>query len=119
MPGVIFVTDICAQPVCLGDTQIGLSSGYGYCLGSPVLVATILFITQGPTEPCCVWPVLPNPQFPAGYDGLVYTDCATPIDDHPLPGMYAVVNPDASCQCQSPTARPGDWERIRDLMRNN
>jgi hypothetical protein len=115
MTGAVFIADICAQPICLGDTQTGASSAYGACLQGPVQVLTILFMGQGQTEPCCVWPVLPHPSF----GGPVYTDCSDPIQEFPLPSLYAVVNPDAGCQCQSPTARPNDWNRIRTLLRNH
>jgi DNA-binding beta-propeller fold protein YncE len=110
----VFVTDVCPLGLCLGSSQTGVSIGYGDTYSGPIHVLTIQFIGSGRTPQCCHWPVVPEPYF----GGLLYTGCDGEFSESTLPGVGAMVNPTAACECQVPSP-PSQWTQIKAVLRTN
>jgi len=56
-----WLSDSNAFPVTLGNSQTGVSVGYGTCRVAPILVQTLQYFVLGPNPTCCRYPVLPHP----------------------------------------------------------
>jgi hypothetical protein len=56
-----WLSDSNAFPVTVGNSQIGVSVGYGTCRAAPILVQTLQYFILGPNPTCCRYPVLPHP----------------------------------------------------------
>ncbi len=88
-----WLSDTNAFPVSIGNSQTGISVGYGTCRQGPVLVQTLNYFLAAPmTNTCCSYPVLPHP-----INGLNMVDCADNLL-HPT-ALTAIINTDASCPC--------------------
>lgn len=94
----------------IGDSQIDLSIGYGFCLEPPIYLGQVNFFATGGALPCCELVALPGLQF-------VFTDCS--FDEIPLAtGETVIINPNDSCRCQQPLAtEPATWGRVKSLYR--
>jgi len=79
--------------VTIGDSQTGVSIGYGACLATPVHVLTILYYAEFEVLPCTCYPVLPAPA--SGASTPLAVDCGNNL--LPANGERAVVNPDPNC----------------------
>jgi hypothetical protein len=110
----VYLSDTDLFPVTIGNSQTGKSLGYGTCrVGTVYLIAINYFIQGAPAQFCCPYPVLPDPQVPSGRIEIVNCDFITLYGY----GATAVVNPDASCPCESPPVRVEEstWGRVKAL----
>jgi hypothetical protein len=105
-----WLSDTPTYPVTLGNSQSGVSVGYGSCLSSPIHVLTISFFCQGTTGDCCEYRVLPRPDALSGQVEVV--DCSETL-------MYgsggrAVINGNPGCPCGE-SSEDSTWGRVKTL----
>jgi hypothetical protein len=114
--GALWLSDTAIYPVTVGGSQTGVAIGYGVCVGSPNHVLTINLFSQIPIPPCCLWPVLPDPNVPSGFVEVV--DCANnlwTVGSQPS----AVINSDPTCDCFEPLAtEESTWGKVKSLYSN-
>jgi hypothetical protein len=56
-----YLSDTNPFPVTIGNSQTGVSIGYGTCRVAPIHVQTISYFILGPNPTCCRYFVLPHP----------------------------------------------------------
>ena len=95
--------------VTLGDSQNGVAIAYGTCRTGTFLIMRINYVAEGLTEPCCYYPVLPDPREPSDILGV---DCDFEL--HTLSGGSAIINPNATCHCDVPV-EDTSWGQIKSL----
>jgi hypothetical protein len=110
----MYLSDSDMFPVTIGNSQTGKSVGYGTCRVGTINVLPINYFVQGPpTQFCCPYPVLPDPIAPSGR--IEIADC----EFHTVYayGATAIVNPNASCPCESPPVGVEEttWGRVKSL----
>jgi len=105
-----WLSDTAVFPVTVGGSQGGVAIGYGSCQGAPTHVLTINYFTQGLTAPCCVYPVVNDPNIPSGEIEVV--DCANNL----LVGTggVGIVNSSPNCDCDVPT-EDTTWGKVKSL----
>lgn len=102
-----YVGEEALVPVAIGDTQNGVTLGYGQCLIAPQSIAVVRMTYSGEadTPPCTPFAVVPHPD-----DGkLIESDCNSFVN--PVRGMTSFVAGNATCACQP----LGTMQRIRAL----
>jgi hypothetical protein len=104
----LFLSDAAVYPVTVGNSQAGVSIGYGMCLGAPITVLKLQFFAQAMTGPCCYYPVLPHPI----NGGPWMVDCAN--TQLPATGGKGIVNANLTCQCNVP-AEDTTWGQVKSL----
>jgi len=92
MVGATWLTDSSPMAVAIGNSQIGVSIGYGMCKFDPIHVLTITYATVGTSLPDCAYPVLPHPG-----QGLNSVDCLANL--FPAAGGTSYVNSTLTCDC--------------------
>ena len=111
--GMTWLFDTKPFGVTIGDSQTGAAIGYGACLGAPILVMSINYMTSGLTPACCAYPVL---GWPGSLEDpyIVTTDCSH--DLQLVSGATTVINGDASCPCML-TVRTEEttWGKVKSL----
>jgi hypothetical protein len=116
MTGATWVADTPVFAVTLGSSQSGVAIGYPSCQSSPVHVLTITAITQGTSQTCCAYPVVPSAFNANGR--IEATDCLPGFPGHLLvvSAATAVVNPDGQCDCML-TVRTEEttWGKLKSL----
>jgi hypothetical protein len=109
----IWFSDVGLWPISIGNSQAGVSIGYGACHTSAIHLLTInYFATTPPTQSCCPYPVIAHPLEPSGE--IVVVDC----DDNLLAakGAAAIIYPDASCLCESVVrVEETTWGRLKAM----
>jgi hypothetical protein len=110
---VTYVADTPVFPVTIGNSQTGVSIGYGQCLAAPVHVMTISLMGAGTTGTCCPFAVMPDPNNPSG--NIEVVDCNSNM--RPATGAISMINPVTSCMCTPSAASPNTWQRIRGFER--
>ncbi len=108
-----YLSDTAIYPVTIGNSQVGISMGYGACLSSPIHVLTINYLTAGTTPPCCEYPVLPDPNASPA-PGIWTVDC----DFNVLAagGRAGVINMTPDCMCVGATpVEDSTWGRVKAL----
>jgi len=82
-------------PVTIGNSQNGVSVGYGACRTSPILVQAVNFFTRGLSPSCCCYFV--EADSTAVPPGIYVVDCA----DNLLvaTGGMGIINSTIGCQC--------------------
>ncbi|MEE9269973.1 MAG: hypothetical protein V3V49_06900 [Candidatus Krumholzibacteria bacterium] len=109
-----FIADQVPFAVSNGNSQIGLAVGYGQCLVSPILVATVVSIGLGNTLPCCAYPIVGDPFSLSGT--IEVTDCA--FKDIPnVPSQNGMINSDATCLC-AVAVHETTWGQIKAIYRS-
>jgi hypothetical protein len=103
-----YLSDTNAFPVTIGNSQTGVSVGYGVCRQAPILVQTISYFILGPNPMCCRYYVLPHPI----NGGPNMVDCA----DNLLiaTGGQGIVNSDPTCHCDVPV-QDTTWGQVKAL----
>jgi hypothetical protein len=97
----------------MGNTQSGVSTSYGACMGSPVLLCTVTYISHGASPSCSSLQVVPDPSSVTGTIEVV--DCSS--NRLSAAGGRLNVNPDGSCPCgQASNVRETDWGRIKAMF---
>jgi len=95
----MYLSDVNVFPVTIGNSQTGTSVPYGTCKSPMTFVMSINYFIMGPpTQFCCPYPVLPDPNVPEGR--ILVADCG--FNTLYGWGATAIVNPDPSCPCESP-----------------
>jgi hypothetical protein len=111
MTGATWLSDSYVQPVVIGDSQNGISVGYGACLPTPIHVLTILYFGNGATEPCCMYPVLPHPDATSGRVEVI--DCE--FNSLFATAGTSIVNSDDGCICGAISVKKSTWGRVKAL----
>ncbi|UCG52704.1 MAG: T9SS type A sorting domain-containing protein [Candidatus Latescibacterota bacterium] len=93
--GAVYLADANVFGVTIGNSQTGVSIGFGSCLPEPVHVLTIQFLAQGNTAPCCLYSTIGGDFSTSGFPEFV--DC--PLDLRIGEGMTNTINGDPSCPC--------------------
>ena len=104
----VYLSDMNVFGVTIGNSQRGVSIGYGSCRQYPIHVLTMSFFGQGTTE-CCFYPVLPDPNEPSGQ--VVAVDCSQQLVT--VKGGATVVN--FTYGCYSVPAEETSWGRVKSL----
>ena len=107
------ISDVCAFPIYIGDTETGIIVGYPTCKVGTFLIVTATYnVLESATE-CCRWSVVPDPSLPSGKIETV--DCFFMV--HYPPGGQAVVNATPECTCSVPT-EDTTWGKLKALYAN-
>ena len=98
----------------MGNTQAGVSTSYGSCMGSPILLCTVTYISHGASPSCSSLEVVPDPASVTGTIEVV--DCSSHKSSGSGGRLY--VNPDGSCPCgqASNNVQSTDWGRIKAMF---
>ena len=95
-----------------GNSQFGKSIGYGSCLTGTLHILTIVYFAQGLSEPCCLYPVLPDPNVPSGEIEIGDCDYNTVFGV----GLVTTINGDPTCPCGYPVAvEETTWGGVKAL----
>lgn len=103
----------------IGNSQTGISVGYGECLSGPISIMTITYLFDGTSSACGYLEVVGDPGA-VEPPGLYTVDCAPYWErqKHVPQGGKLFVNGDGSCPCLSPVpVREGTWGQIKVLYR--
>jgi hypothetical protein len=92
----MWLADSNVFPVTLGNSQTGVSAGYGSCRTAPILVQTIQYFVTGATPNCCCYYIYPHPQTEP--PGLWVVDCADNLLEASA-GMGIINTSAGSCGC--------------------
>jgi hypothetical protein len=104
-----YLSDTNVFPVTIGNSQDGVSIGYGSCRPGPIHVQSIVYFTQGTTPQCCLYPILGIPT-----SGKVEAvDCANHLIT--AYGVTSVINPNGACTCGSVRVEESTWGRVKSL----
>ena len=95
MTGAAWIGDTKPFGVSLGDSQTGLSVGYGACMTGPIHVATINLFASGTSASCCALTVVAHPS----WEDIHTLDCDSNLRFGQ--GLTSFVNGDATCSCMS------------------
>jgi hypothetical protein len=109
--GGSYISDTNIFPVTLGDSQTGVSIGFGQCLQVPIHVLTVNYFGDGTTDECCFYWIYPHPAGTSGEIEMV--NCNQQI----LYGSSgaAIINPnDVDCMGSNPV-EPTTWGRVKSL----
>ncbi|MCZ6767550.1 MAG: BACON domain-containing protein [bacterium] len=98
MVGATFLKDTNVLPVFIGESQTGISIGYGSCVNT-IHMLTMNYAVSGTSVPDCAYPVLPHP---ARYF-VEAADCDQNVIA--ATGGTSYINSSRSCQCEE-LARP-------------
>jgi hypothetical protein len=106
-----FLSDTNVFPVTIGNSQNGVSVGYGTCRSGSIHVQTINYFTQGLTPACCRYYVIPDPNAASGTIDTV--DCNSTIVVAST--IRTVINATTACPCGEPTAEESTWGQVKTL----
>lgn len=109
----IYLQDTIVFPVTLGDSQTGVSIGYGSCLAGPIHVLSILAFGQGLTPKCCCYFIYPHPASTTG--DIQVVDCEENLLS--ATGGLGYFNPDyieCGCWISAPNSVDGLYGCIND-----
>jgi hypothetical protein len=111
MTGAAYLGESSPFGVVIGNSQTGVSIAYGACRSGPILLLTVRLFVQGLSEPCCLYPVVPD--LIHAEPKIWMVDC----DSHMLEaaGAYAIVNPTGACQCGSIKVEEATWGKIKSM----
>jgi hypothetical protein len=114
MTGAAWVYDTHVFDVTLGSSQTGVTVGYGACRSGPLHVLTITYAMSGPSESCCMYPVLPDPNVASGEIEIV--DCGFNLMY--ATGANSIVNSTSTCICGLGDIVPNEkttWGHVKAL----
>jgi hypothetical protein len=105
-----YLGEVSSFATTIGNTQSGISVGYGACKFSEFLVATINYYASGNSGKCAsIW-VVPDPASPTGTIEVV--NCSASLLQGS--GSRLVINSDGSCDC-GPTTSDTNWGKIKNI----
>jgi len=104
-----YLSDTNVFPVTIGNSQAGVSIGYGSCRSGAIRVQSIVFFTTGTTPQCCLYPILGIPTS----GNVEVVDCLNALTT--AYGVTSVVNPSGSCTCGSVRVEESTWGRVKSL----
>ena len=111
MTGAAYLGDSSPFGVVIGNSQTGVSIGYGGCLSGPIHLMTVRLFVQGLSEPCCLYPVTPDLEHSEPKIWMVNCDFV----QLEAASAYAVVNPTGACQCSSVKTEEATWGKIKSM----
>ena len=93
-----------------GDSQTGITLGYGVCSSGAVPVLAIGYFVLGPSGVCCPYPVLPRPEA----SEILVADCD--FNMATATGWVGMINGNASCPCPYPVpVEETTWGQVKAL----
>jgi hypothetical protein len=111
MVGATYLSDTVAF-FQIGYSQEGTAVPYGSCQIGATHALTMNFFASGLTEPCCLYPLIADPDVVEGQ--VVVIDCDNNVV--PAAGLVAVINGDGTCPCgYSVPVHETSWGRIKAL----
>ena len=105
----IYLSDSNIFPVTIGNSQTGVSIGYGSCRPGPIFVQMLMFYNSGTTPPCCLYPLLGLPTS----GNVEVVDCANNLITGY--GVTSVIKATGSCACGSVKVDESTWGRVKSL----
>ena len=97
----------------MGDTRSGVTTSYGACSPSPILLCTVTYMSYGASASCSSLQVVADPSSASGTIEVV--DCNS--NRVSASGGKLIVNPDGSCPCgQANNVQETDWGRIKAMF---
>jgi len=109
--GMIYLADSQVFPVTIGNSQTGVSIGYGACYSSPIHILTIQFLGQGLSD-CCPYAVLPHPEAPSGQVEAV--DCNNQLTI--ATGVSSIVSTQFyDCPCGVIKVEETTWGQVKAM----
>jgi hypothetical protein len=115
MTGAAYLGEASPFGVVIGNSQTGMSIGYGSCRSGPILLLTVRLFAQGLSEPCCLYPVVPD--LLHSEPSIWMVDCHSHM--LAVASAYAVVNPSGACQCSSVKTEEATWGKIKSMYSND
>jgi hypothetical protein len=106
-----YLSDVNMFPVTIGNSQTGVSIGYGTCRSGPIHLQTINFFTQALTQSCCRYSVVAHPGAESGDIEMV--DCFETILT--AGSVRAIVNGSDTCPCGGPSKDASSWGKVKTL----
>ena len=112
-----YLSDTNPFAVVIGNSQTGVSIGYGSCKIGTVHVQTMSFFAAGTTPACCKYTIACDPLAATGACALGYVD----IVDCGQSAAFAkpqvgVINPNSTCLCADIIpAQESSWGQIKSL----
>ncbi|MEJ2720017.1 MAG: BACON domain-containing carbohydrate-binding protein [bacterium] len=97
MTGATWLSDTPVFPVTIGDSQTGVSVGYGTCQAAPIHILTINYQVSGATETDCAYWVQTDPTL----EHIETVDCDLNMV-YANPGRI-YLNSDFGCTCEETT----------------
>jgi hypothetical protein len=104
-----YLADTNPFPVTIGNSQTGVSIGYGACRSGVIYVQTISYFASGTTPPCCHYPVLHDPLGISDGDGIDIVDCN--FDPWVAQAGFGIINAEG-CDCPQPTIVLNGYESV-------
>jgi len=111
MTGASWLADQPVHPVTLGNSQTGISVGYGACMNAPIHVMSIIYMSSAASEACCSYPVVRHPERPA----VEMVDCGSNLVNGY--GSTSVVNPGGTCGCGTVAVHETTWGRVKAMYK--
>ncbi len=96
--------------VIIGDTQSGISIGYGSCKYTDILVSTVSYYSAGGSSQCSAIKIAVDPSAPSGTIEAI--NCS--FSRLEAIGSRLVINSDGSCAC-GPSSENTNWGKIKDI----
>jgi hypothetical protein len=112
-----YLADTNVFGVTVGNSQTGVSIGYGLCKNAPILLQTISFLAAGTSSTCCIYPVACDPLSTTGACALGKLDVVDCSENFVLAaGQSGVVNSTVDCTCTMIVPeRDSSWGQIKAL----
>ena len=96
MAGMSWLSDTAVWPVTIGDSQNGVSVGFGACLSSPIHVLTINYFSNGIVGTDCAYSTASDPQVASPLPEWV--DCTQQLRTANVSTSY--INSAIPCDCE-------------------
>ena len=112
--GAGFLSDGTVFSVNIGNSQDGISIGYGACRPAPTHILTLKFFCQATTSDCCYYKVLPHPETASGM--IEGVDCNF-VATFPTGGEAIVNSVAETCDCDVPN-QDTTWGNVKALFGN-
>jgi hypothetical protein len=110
-PGWMWLGDNIAFAAVIGNTNVGISIGYGTCQAAPTYLGSVNYLGTV-AAPCSYISVVPDPGALTGeIEGV---DCSTPEQKTFPTGGVGIINGDGSCDCNVPVEET-TWGGIKSL----
>ena len=110
--GASWLSDTGVWPVTIGNSQGGVSVGYGQCLSGSIQALTINVFAQGGAPACCQVTVSADPNLPSGQIELV--DCGGGLEQVGSVGGTLTINSDGTCDCDVAT-QESTWGTLKAI----
>ena len=111
MQGMVWLGDQAPMAVTIGNSQVGVSIGYGVCASPPVHVLTVLYMATESTSGCCTYEVQKDPRVPS----LLAVDCLGYMFDN-VSAVAASVGQPGGCACGTVSTRETTWGQLKSLF---